>query len=233
MSLAIRSYEKELLDKDDIPFSDILGTMQELNVINTFLGGHSITRDGIDYFLDNAPHDKPLTIAEIGCGGGDNLSAIHKFLSKIDRPASLIGIDIKEECIQFAKQHEVTPVDWICSDYRKVIWPLQKPDIIFSSLFCHHFTDEQLIEQLKWLKENTRMGFFINDLHRNAIAYHSIKLITRLFSTSALVKNDGPLSVKRAFRKADWVRLLKAAGIQHYTIKWKWAFRYLICVPNE
>ena len=61
MSLAIRSYEKELLDKDDIPFSDILGTMQELNVINTFLGGHSITRDGIDYFLDNAPHDKPLT----------------------------------------------------------------------------------------------------------------------------------------------------------------------------
>ena len=233
MSLAIRSYEKELLDKDDIPFSDILGTMQELNVINTFLGGHSITRDGIDYFLDNAPHDKPLTIAEIGCGGGDNLSAIHKFLSKIDRPASLIGIDIKEECIQFAKQHEVTPVDWICSDYRKVIWPLQKPDIIFSSLFCHHFTDEQLIEQLKWLKENTRMGFFINDLHRNAIAYHSIKLITRLFSKSALVKNDGPLSVKRAFRKADWVRLLKAAGIQHYTIKWKWAFRYLICVPNE
>ena len=233
MSLAIRSYEKELLDKDDIPFSDILGTMQELNVINTFLGGHSITRDGIDYFLDNAPHDKPLTIAEIGCGGGDNLAAIHKFMDKINWPASLIGIDIKQECIQFAKQHEVTPVDWICSDYRKVIWPAQKPDIIFSSLFCHHFTDEQLIEQLKWLKENTRMGFFINDLHRNAIAYHSIKLITRLFSQSALVKNDGPLSVKRAFRKADWVRLLKAAGIQHYTIKWKWAFRYLICVPNE
>ena len=233
MSLAIRSYEKELLDQDDIPFSDILGTMQELNVINTLLGGHSITRDGIDFFLDDAPHDKQLTIAEIGCGGGDNLSAIHKFLSKIDRPASLIGIDIKEECIQFAKQHEVTPVAWICSDYRKVTWPAQQPDIIFSSLFCHHFTDEQLVEQLKWLKENTRMGFFINDLHRNAIAYHSIKLITRLFSKSALVKNDGPLSVKRAFRKADWVRLLHAAGIQHYTIKWKWAFRYLICVPNE
>ena len=91
MSLAIRSYEKELLDQDDIPFSDILGTMQELNVINTLLGGHSITRDGIDFFLDDAPHDKQLTIAEIGCGGGDNLSAIHKFLSKIDRPASLIG----------------------------------------------------------------------------------------------------------------------------------------------
>jgi len=233
MSLAIRSYEKELLDQDDIPFSDILGTMQELNVINTLLGGHSITRDGIDFFLDDAPHDKQLTIAEIGCGGGDNLSAIHKFLSKIDRPASLIGIDIKEECIQFAKQHEVTPVTWICSDYRKVTWPEHKPDIIFSSLFCHHFTDEQLVEQLKWLKENTRMGFFINDLHRNAIAYHSIKLITRLFSKSVLVKNDGPLSVKRAFRKADWVRLLQAADIQHYTIKWKWAFRYLICVPNE
>ena len=233
MSLTLRSYEKELLDKDDIPFSDILGTMQELNVINTFLGGHSITQKGVDFFLKNKPTGEPLVIAEIGCGGGDNLTAVNIFLNKEGKSAKLIGIDIKQECVQFAAQNVTADVQWICSDYRTVVWKGEKPSIIFSSLFCHHFTDEQLIEQLKWLKENSRSGFFINDLHRNAIAYYSIKLITKLFSKSELVKNDGPLSVKRSFRRGDWERLLKAAGIKNYTIKWQWAFRFLICVPNE
>jgi 2-polyprenyl-3-methyl-5-hydroxy-6-metoxy-1,4-benzoquinol methylase len=233
MNLTTRSYEKELLDKDDIPFSDILTLMQELNIINTSLGGHNITRKGIDFFLDNTQPGQKLIIAEIGCGGGDNLTAVDDFLKKINRDAALIGVDIKQECLQFAQQHVTADVQWICSDYRKVIWPGRKPDVIFSSLFCHHFTDEQLTEQLKWLRENSSMGFFINDLHRNAIAYFLIKQLTRFFSRSYLVKNDGPLSVKRAFKRKDWVRILAAAGIKKYTIKWQWAFRFLICVPHE
>jgi 2-polyprenyl-3-methyl-5-hydroxy-6-metoxy-1,4-benzoquinol methylase len=233
MSLAIRSYEKELLDDDNISFRDILGTMQELKVINTFLGGHNITRTGIEFFLKDTAPDQKLLVAEIGCGGGDNLAATHIFLQGANRSADLIGVDIKEECLEFAATRTVGNVQWICSDYRKTIWPERKPDIIFSSLFCHHFEDEQLIEQLKWLRENSKAGFFINDLHRNAVAYYSIKFITRFFSKSALVKNDAPLSVKRAFKRKDWVRLLAAAGIRRYTIKWKWAFRYLICVPND
>ena len=45
--LTHRSYQKELLDCDDIPFEDIKKNMQELNFINTWLGGHSITIKGL------------------------------------------------------------------------------------------------------------------------------------------------------------------------------------------
>ena len=38
-----RSYQKELLDRDDIPFEDIQQNMKELEFINHFLGGHNIT----------------------------------------------------------------------------------------------------------------------------------------------------------------------------------------------
>jgi len=233
MMMAKRSYEKELLDADNIPFSDILLNMQELNTINTLLGGHSITCKGIEYFLKNETQNKVLNIAEIGCGGGDNLAAISQFLKKRGREFTLTGIDIKKECIEFAKQKSPAGINWICSDYRDVTWQDEKPDIIFSSLFCHHFTDEQLIEQLLWLKANSIMGFFINDLQRHVLAYYSIKYLTKAFSKSYLVKNDAPLSVMRGFIKDDWVQLLKAAGIKNYTIKWQWAFRYLICVDNE
>ncbi len=230
MNMTQRSYEKELLDRDDIPFGEILTTMQELNVVNTFLGGHAITRNGVAAFLNKSGSGNRLSVAEIGSGGGDNLVAIHDFLKKKNVVCSLTGIDIKMECIEYARQHVKEEVNWICSDYRAVRWPEGKPDIIFSSLFCHHFTDDELIGQLKWLKENSNTGFFINDLHRHPVAYYSIKLLTKIFSRSRLVKNDAPLSVKRSFRRADWKRLLAAAGITAYRIRWQWAFRYLICV---
>ena len=106
-----------------------------------------------------------------------------------------------------------------------------KPDIIFASLFCHHFTDEELIKMMAWMKANSTLGFFINDLHRHPVAYHFIKLTSRLFSSSYLVKNDAPLSVLRGFKKQDWQNILQKAGIRNYTIEWKWAFRYLVQSP--
>ena len=232
MKFKTRSYEKELLDRDDIPFSDIIVNMRELNVINTLLGGHKITCHGVGFFLKQLKSQRHLSIAEAGCGGGDNLAAIHKYLLKKNCPHSLTGIDLKKECINFARQNAPANIEWILSDYRKVKWPGEKPDIIFTSLFCHHFTDDELVEQLKWLKENSRIGYFINDLERNPLAYYSIKILTRLFSRSHMVKNDAPLSVLRGFKKSEWVCLFERAGITDYTIKWKWAFRHLKCVGN-
>jgi 2-polyprenyl-3-methyl-5-hydroxy-6-metoxy-1,4-benzoquinol methylase len=232
LDLRARSYQQELLDKDDIPFSDIRTTMRELNVINTLLGGHAITQRGIRYFINNNGPYGPLTIAEIGCGGGDNLIAIHKYCERMGLPVSLVGVDIKQECIGYAQTQVPADTMLICSDYRTTRWPDGKPDIIFSSLFCHHFTDEQMAEQLNWLRDNSRLGFFINDLHRHPLAYHSISILTRLFSRSYLVKNDAPLSVARSFRRHDWQRLLAGVGISNYDISWHWAFRFLVCVAH-
>jgi hypothetical protein len=44
------------------------------------------------------------------------------------------------------------------------------------------------------------------------------------------VKNDAPLSVRRAFSKKEWTGLLEKAGISEYSIQWGWAFRWLVIV---
>lgn len=234
MSLANRSYQKEILDEEHIPFKDIKLNMEELNTINTFLGGHKITCKGVAFFLQATKPGKTLSILEIGSGGGDNLNAIHKHLSLLGIKHKLTGIDIKQECLDYASaRHAYMNAVWICSDYKTTNMAGERPDVIFSSLFCHHFTDNELVEQLIWMKNNSRLGFFINDLHRHPVAYHSIKLLTAIFSKSYLVKNDAPLSIKRGFIRSDWERLLALAGISHYSLEWKWAFRHLICVANE
>ena len=187
IDLKNRSRETELMDRDDIPFTDIAVTLTELNIVNTRLGGHAITCRGVNTLMNGASRE--MIICEIGCGGGDNLVAIEKkFPGKNIR---YIGIDINPECIRYASQkYPALNCEWICSDYAKVSFIENKPDIIFSSLFCHHFSDDQLIAMLDWQYRNSKMGFFVNDLHRHWLAYYLIKYITRFFSRSYLVKND-------------------------------------------
>jgi hypothetical protein len=141
----------------------------------------------------------------------------------------ITGIDSNAHCIEVARQRwKGDNARWIHSDYRSVSFGGERPDIVFSSLFCHHFTDEELILQLRWMEEQTRVGWFINDLHRHRLAYHAIRLLTRWFSSSYLVKNDAPLSVLRGFRRREWESLLEKAGVSGGAVKWKWAFRWLI-----
>ncbi len=201
--------------------------MEELDQINSLLGGHAITLKGLSSFLSAKPAQ--LSVCEIGCGGGDNLRIIHHYCIKNNINPQLTGIDIKQACIDYAAERNAPlNAQWICSDYSLVDFTNNPPDIIFSSLFCHHFNFNELVKMILWMKENSQSGFFINDLHRHPLAYYSIKWITKIFSRSYLVKNDAPLSVARGFTKTDWQQIFLKAGIKNYSIRWKWAFRYLI-----
>ena len=83
------------------------------------------------------------------------------------------------------------------------------------------------------MKDNSTVGFFINDLHRHTLAYYSIKTLTKVFSSSYLVRNDAPLSVARGFTKEELQRLCIEARINTALINWKWAFRFLVIYANE
>ena len=225
-----RSSKKELLDGDDIPFAEIVENMRELNVINSKLGGHKITLQGFSKLYGER---KEISVCEIGCGGGDNLAIIESYCKKNKIEVKLTGVDINKECIDFArKQNSSSDINFIHADYEKAILNT-KPDILFSSLFCHHFSDEKLVKMLLWMNANCKIGFFINDLHRHPLAWFSIKYITRFFSKSRLVKNDAPLSVLRAFKKKEWINLFEKSHLKDYSINWKWAFRFLIICKKQ
>ena len=234
INLQQRSGKKELLDDDNIPFADIRQNMKELNTVNSLLGGHAITITGLKAFINTETQNKPISVCEIGCGGGDNLQAISAWCKKNNIQVNFTGIDIKPACIEYARQqYPSLHANWITSDYARVDFSKHKPDIIFSSLFCHHLSEPELEKMLAWMQSNSIKGFFINDLHRHPLAYYSIKLLTTVFSKSYLVKNDAPLSVARGFKASEWKKILKSAGINNYRVNWKWAFRHLVVYNHE
>src|SRR5579859_535351 len=225
-----RSPEKELLDGEGLPFPDIERNMLELDVINTWLGGHAISISGLASFVHNR---KRIHICEIGCGGGDNLRVLSRWCRKRGIDVQVTGIDNNAHCLEVARQRWTGDnAGWIHADYRDVSFGNERPDILFSSLFCHHFTDEELVLQLRWMEEQAGAGWFINDLQRHPLAYHSIRWLTAWFSGSYLVKNDAPLSVLRGFSRREWEGLLRRAEVGAYSLRWKWAFRWLVVGGN-
>jgi len=102
-------------------------------------------------------------------------------------------------------------------------------DVLHLSLFLHHFKEDEIKKILLHLEQLTKYGMIINDLQRSLFAFLGIKILTILFSKSKFVKNDGPLSVKRGFKKNELVKILDELRF-NYEIKYKWAFRWMVVI---
>ncbi|MDJ1506846.1 methyltransferase domain-containing protein [Xanthocytophaga agilis] len=228
-----RSYEKEIMDEFSTGGEVMDQTLRELRFINKWLGGNKVTLQGLTkLFQHYNTSSKTLQIADLGCGGGDMLICMSQWVRKRQQPVQFTGIDANEYIVGYAQKHtfpypEISylNLDVFSDDFRQLSY-----DIVTGTLFCHHFTDEQLISLFRNLKQQVRVGIVINDLHRHWFAYHSIKWLTRWFSRSEMVRYDAKLSVKRGFLRSDWERILNQAGIKKYELTWCWAFRWRLVI---
>ncbi len=229
--LAHRSEEKELMDDLDCTGEMLNQTLQELRIINKWLGGNHVTTSGLALVMRERPQ-LSYTIADVGCGGGDMISVMAKWAKRNHRgkQISFIGIDANKNIIDLAKDKlvDLEQVKWRVQNVFDPQFSEEMVDIATCTLFAHHFTEDELVGLLKGLRKKSRLGVIINDLHRHPIAYYSIKILTGLFSKSPMVKNDAPLSVMRSFSRKDWINVLHRAGCTDYQITWHWAFRWRV-----
>ncbi|MBA4144419.1 MAG: SAM-dependent methyltransferase [Azospira oryzae] len=227
-----RSTAIEIMDDLQCSGEVVNQTLRELEIINRLLGGNHVTINGVRQLLKNRKTTYPITIADLGCGGGDILKLVAAWGRKNKIPLQLTGIDANSNIIDYAVKYSgdypeinYTAVNIFSSEFTQ-----QSHDIVLATLFTHHFTSEELIHLLRQLKSHTHTGIVINDLHRHWLAYYSIKWLTQLFSKSAMVKTDAPLSVLRGFKKQELTGILKQAGIENYTLRWRWAFRWELII---
>lgn len=224
-----RSYQKELMDDLNLASDALKQNLRELELVNTYLGGYKVTLSALDKL--NLKSNKKYKILDIGSGAGDMLKHMAKWAKDKGLNIEFIGMDANQFMIDYAQNS--------CVDYSNISFQKQnifeaKPqdletDIITMNLFCHHFTDEELKQIIERVSMSSSKVIIINDLHRHPIAYYSIWLLTRIFNGSYLVKNDAPLSVKRAFKRNDFRKIFVNTSFEDVTIVWNWAFRWQVC----
>ena len=220
-----RSDEAEIMDDLSISGEVVNQTLRELNTINRRLGGNQIS---VSAFKKLAKGKKKVSLADLGCGGGDIMVQMAKWARKEEIDASFVGIDANKNIVEYATAHtnaypEITyqAINIFSDEFKS-----QSFDIIHCCLFAHHFTSQQLASLFRQFRKQAKVGVIINDLHRHPLAYWSITLLTSLFSKSMMVRNDAAISVARGFKKGELKEILEQAGITEYSLSWKWAFRW-------
>lgn len=230
--LTQRSYQAELMDDPQLGNEALRKNLDEIALINTWLGGNKVLTKALDYLSKKniLTVKEKIHLADLGAGGGDNLRVMAKWFRKKGITAELTGIDFNDFMLDYARQKtaDFPEISYAKQDIFSGEFQAQDYELVSMSLFCHHFTDTQLIELFAKLYNEVGKVVIINDLHRNPLAYHSIKLLTKLGQGSYLVQHDAPLSVQRAFVRSDFANLLRVAGVPYFEIRWIWAFRFQV-----
>ncbi|REG84063.1 methyltransferase domain-containing protein [Algoriphagus antarcticus] len=226
---AQRSKEKELMDDLNCSGEELNQTLRELKTINRWLGGNYVTTSGLAKIFRSHPQDS-YSVADIGCGGGDMIRVMDDWAKSQKKAIDFTGIDANRNIIDLAavRLADLPKVVWRAQNVFDTEFSEEKVDISTCTLFTHHFTDSELVKLLISLREKSRLGIVINDLHRHPLAFYSIKWLTRLFSQSKMVQHDASLSVLRSFSREDWKRILRSAQIEHFEVSWHWAFRWQV-----
>lgn len=228
-----RSTDIEIMDDLRCEGEVVDQTLRELETINRLLGGNEVTLSGLKILLSNTSGTEPITIADLGCGGGDILLLIARWGRRKKIPLHLIGVDANPNIINFAKKNTsgFSEITYATQNIFSEEFKQRTFDIVVATLFTHHFSSTELATFLSQLKKQIRIGIVINDIHRHWFAFHSIRILTKLFSRSAMVKFDAPLSVLRSFTRKELEQILAKASIKNYKLKWKWAFRWQLIIP--
>jgi ubiquinone/menaquinone biosynthesis C-methylase UbiE len=235
IDLSERSSQPELMDDFREGLQSLRIVFDDINRVNTILGGSSITVNAVASLIKENQQER-YTIVDMGCGDGNMLREVAKYCKKRKINVRLIGIDLNAEALQLAEEASAIypEIEFQHSDILELKVTDLNCDIIINTLTMHHFVNKDLLVFLEKFNQLASIGVVINDLHRSRWAYYLFKAFSLIFIKTKTAKIDGLRSISKAFIKSDLIEYSKSLPNAKHFIQWKWAFRYVwIMKPNR
>ena len=203
----------ELMDQP-CSYEDLRACLRSIASVNRLTRAYAPTLHWLNHVYSVLPRQSlPVHIVDVGCGYGDMLRRIYDWARDRHLPVTLTGIDLNPDAIRAAREvtlpGTITFLAGNAFDYK----PLGGIDIVVSSLLMHHLQNREITALLDWMEATARMGWFINDLHRQRVPYYFFRFVARFTRWHPFVKHDGPVSILRSFRHEDWRVLCRTAEI--------------------
>jgi SAM-dependent methyltransferase len=230
MDFGRRASTPELMDAADVDYETFKGCLEDLAKVNRLTLAYRPTLAFLNRLHADGrwPQDRPVVILDVGSGYGDMLRLVARWARARSLDVRLAGLDRNPDAGRIAERVRGSEgIQWLAED---LFQHQGGADIVLSSLFAHHLDDDALTRFLEWQEMNARIGWFINDLLRHPFSYYGFAALSRLMAWHPFVRHDGPVSISRAFVRADWTALLTKAGVRGARIE-PW-FPFRLCVSK-
>ncbi|MBZ5602654.1 MAG: methyltransferase domain-containing protein [Acidobacteriia bacterium] len=205
-----RIIKPEILDT--LPPDQARASLADLTRINKTWGGHGTLRK----LLRENIHDAQFSLLDVGAASGDMARQIREIYPK----ARVTSLD------RIATHLAAAPDPRVAADAFGLPFRPKSFDYVFSSLFLHHFTDDEVVRLFEEFSRAARKAVLVIDLDRNPIAYYFLPWTRWLFGWDPVTVNDGPISVEAAFHPDELEALARRAGLRDPRAKSYWpAFR--------
>lgn len=201
-----RSELPEIMDDLELSGKELEAALHEIARINRLLGGYRSVCSGVQKFLQ--AQQRPfapgfvLNILDIGSGAGDIPARLAADLNRVGIKHRIVALDANPAVIAFArKNYPASSVEYQVGNAFEV--SAFEPHIITSSLFFHHFSEENLQKLVKTWENQVQWGWVINDLERSPWAYRAFQLFTRFMRVHPMARYDGSVSILRSFTQNE------------------------------
>ncbi len=230
---------QEVMDDFSVTGAVLEQALDELRLVNRWLGGHRATWQALRPALHVRPalHEQPpLHVLDVGTGAADGPEDLVRRMARRRRRIRVTALDANPATVAHARRlldarlpaPQRALVEVIKGDALALPFPDDAFDVATASLFLHHFDGAEAVRVLREMRRVSRRGLVVNDLHRHRLAYYAIRAVAALLPVSPMFAHDAPLSVRRGFRRAELHALADDAGLAPARVRWHWAFRWTL-----
>ncbi len=227
-----RSEAKEMMDLPDPPKELLVDDLRNLRLMNRYLGNHRLVLRALARLLDK---EGTFSLLDIGTGSGDLPAAVALWARRKGKVARISGLEpnrttVDEAATQTGDFSEISLVrgDGMAPPFRPASF-----DFVLASQVLHHFPEEGIVSLLHAWAKVARKAIIVSDLIRHPLAYHGIRLFTRLLTRNAMTLVDAPLSVQRALTLGEWKELMLKANVGTIQAEHAWPFRLVALITVE
>ena len=204
----------EMLD-GPAPLADLSQSLADVARLNALFGGRRLTLAHVRRLTRAWPAGRPLTVLDVGTGGGDVPRALVRWARRRRRPIRIFALDRDAATAALARAlaDRYPEITVLIGDAVDLPVRSASVDVAISSLTLHHLDETSAARHLAELDRAARAGIVVNDLSRSRTAYGLVWLVTRLFARNRMSRHDGPVSVRRAYARDELAALAGRAGL--------------------
>jgi len=212
---------RRLSDVDELldgPLDDpaaLRGNLHDLARVNRRLGGVAMSIRAVDALAGDR---SSLDVVDVGTGAADIPVALLDHAARTGRTWRVTGVDSRPEILAAAAAGDprltATPgLSLHVGDGRGLPFADGAFDVAHTSLVIHHLEPDAVVLLLREMARVARLGVVANDLVRGRLALAGAWALTRVATRNRYTRHDAPLSVRRAYTRAELDALVADAGL--------------------